>query len=146
MPHARQQIRDAAVAALTGLATTGTRVFNARAERFAEAELPSLNVLTPEEELVGESMGLRHDRELRIHVEIRVKHESTYAATADTSAMEVEQALMADPSLGGRLKRLVPARTRTEISAETDREVAVVTIEWAAQYRVVASAPQTIIQ
>ena len=54
MAHARKQIRDAAAAAVTGLATTGGNVFVGRATRVPASELPALLVYTARGEEGGE--------------------------------------------------------------------------------------------
>ena len=51
MIHFRTQIREAAAAALIGLATTGANVFQSRLHPIAEAKLPCLLVNTDDEEI-----------------------------------------------------------------------------------------------
>jgi len=51
MSHARQQVRDAVVTAVTGLTTTSTRVYASRV--YPHDSLPSLAVYTLEEEISG---------------------------------------------------------------------------------------------
>ena len=49
MSHAHTQIRDAAVLALTGLTSTGSRVYPNRIFTLADANLPGLRVFLNDE-------------------------------------------------------------------------------------------------
>ena len=59
MSHARQQIRDAVVAAVTGLATTGASVHKTRMFKFEDDDLPALGVYTLSEDIERE-IGRAH--------------------------------------------------------------------------------------
>ena len=51
MAHLRKQIRDNVVTALTGLSTTGSRVYTSRVYPMAAANLPGLCVYAKSEEV-----------------------------------------------------------------------------------------------
>lgn len=93
--HLRRQIRDAVATALTGLGTTGARVFTSRVYELAATDLPALSIETLSETV--EVSDLTFPRLLRRTVRLQV---SVHArATADTddvldqASKEVEAAL-----------------------------------------------------
>ena len=85
--HVRQQIRDAAAVALTGLTTTGARVYASRVYPMQDANLPGLRIFTPSETSQSIEMGTSRLRErtLTLVIEACVKTNTGYADTADTS-------------------------------------------------------------
>ena len=58
--HARQLVREAAVADLTGLATTGANVFTSRVQPLQETEMPGMFVMLRDErgDLEGQALGM----------------------------------------------------------------------------------------
>lgn len=104
MSHKRTAIRAALAAALTGLATTGPRVFTSRLRPLMAADLPAILVSTLGEDVSVQqtSTGLPIQRTLRIALDIVVKAATDYETTADTILGEIEIALFAThQSLGG---------------------------------------------
>ena len=89
--HIRKQVRDAAVADLTGLATTGSNVFTARVAPLTSAEMPGLVVMLRAE-------TSQHDtqspptiaRDGRLVVEGRAQGGDGLEDTLDQIAVEVE--------------------------------------------------------
>jgi hypothetical protein len=73
--HVRTQLRDAVVAALTGLTTTGTRVFRNRPDPQAPGNLPCLHVYTDGDATTPESLDTPdiQRRETSIRVEALAK-------------------------------------------------------------------------
>ena len=57
MAHVRTSIRSAIVSRLTGLTTSGARVYPSRIHPLADANLPCLRVYLDEEEIDSESIG-----------------------------------------------------------------------------------------
>jgi len=55
--HARKQIRDLAVAALTNLATTQDRVYSGRARPLTPAQMPALMIYAIDEHSVLDAKG-----------------------------------------------------------------------------------------
>jgi hypothetical protein len=143
--HVRRQIRDAAVALLTGLNTTGNRVFATRVRPLQDAELPALCVYASGEvseiDSMGNSAGARGlSRELILRVEAHVRSFESLDDSADDIALEVETTLAADKTLGGLVKDL--QLRSTEIGfAEGDRLVAGMRMAWRARYRTRETTP-----
>jgi len=94
MPHARQTIREATAALVTGLASTGARVFQSR--MVPQASLPCLLVTTNDEEIESGAFEKQLDRRLSIRVEGVDKAGATLDDRLDTIAAEVETALGSD--------------------------------------------------
>ena len=120
MSHVRQQIRDAFVTALTGLTTTGANVFGSRLYDLEPGDLPALLIYTTAEESAPDTLTRPRGvaRELSLTVEARAKGVSGVDNTLDTICAEVENAIGADPTLGGGAHDAF--LTSTEIVFDTD--------------------------
>ena len=91
MAHARQTIREAAATRLTGLTSTGTKVFQSR--MVPQESLPCLLVTTNDEEVVPGTIGNIIERRLDLHVTGYAKQSATVDDALDTIAAEVETAM-----------------------------------------------------
>ncbi|MBK7592227.1 MAG: hypothetical protein IPI27_13400 [Betaproteobacteria bacterium] len=104
--HVRRQIREAVATAVTGLTTTGTRVFQSRVYPLEATDLPALLIATLSE--TSEPVTIHGPRELMRVLSVQVWH---HKATADLDdaldliCKEVEIALASDMTLGGKCKR-----------------------------------------
>lgn len=147
MSHARQQIRDAVVTALTGLTTTATRVYPSRIYPFQASALPGLAIYTQNETIEPAAMGrpakLRH--ELEIVVEAYVKATADFDDTVDTIAGEVETAIAADATLQSLVKLVLPVDATIEFTKEGDQPVAVATMTYRALFFTNEGTPGTIV-
>lgn len=95
--HVRKQLRDAVVTAVTGLATTGARVFVDREHPLdPDTEVPALLVSTPSESAVPEDIHGGIARTVTVIVTAVVKATGAVQDTADQVAKEVE-AELTDP-------------------------------------------------
>lgn len=141
--HVRKQIRAAAVAELTGLATTGARVYASRVYAMQDTDLPGLRIYTPSEEVQISSMGVgrRRERTLSLVVEACVKAVSGYDDSIDQIQKEVEVALDADQGLGG-LCHYVELRTVEDVfEGESEKPVAVKRMTFEVLYYTALGAP-----
>jgi len=106
MAHVRQQIRNAVVSAITGLTTTGSRVYRHRLYPLANANLPGLVVYTDEESTeyltMGSNRTIQHTLSLKI--EAYVKAVQDYDNILDQINVEISDALSADVTLGNLAK------------------------------------------
>jgi len=147
MTHARQQIREAAAALLTGLTTTGTRVHQSRLPyvSLGDAELPALLVVTNDESVEPHTIGSGLERRLTLTVSGLAKTGTNLDDTLDTIAAEVETAIGAARTLGGKCTdiRLTSLRVGIDTSLETD--VGRVDLEYEVLYFTNAGAPGTLI-
>lgn len=105
--HIRQQLREAFAATVTGLTTTGAKVFQSRVDNLAAADLPCLRIYTDSEQIQDDSIldvpYLQH-RTITLRCEAVAKTGSNLDDTLDTICNEVEKAIAANSTLGGLAK------------------------------------------
>ena len=98
--HLRRQIRERCATTLTGLSTTGTRVFQSRIYPMETAGLPGLCIFTQSEDVIIDTMGSPRtvSRVLDLIVE---GHPTRFNLddTLDQIGKEVETALAGDIGL-----------------------------------------------
>ena len=94
MSHARQQIREALAARVTGLTTCGTRVFQSR--MATQDVLPCLLITTDDEEIKPGTIGNIYQRGLSVRIIGLAEATGTLDDTLDTIAAEVEVAMSAE--------------------------------------------------
>jgi hypothetical protein len=143
MSHVRKQIRDALATQLTGLATTGSRVFKTRLYPIGEAKLPAILIYANSESASMLSIGQPrlNQRTLDLSVECVAKATSSIEDTLDQMALEVEEAIYTDVTLGGLTKDVVLSTTEIEISAEGDQPVGGIRLNYLATYAVKEDNP-----
>ena len=125
MAHLRKQIRDNITSTLTGLSTTGARVYQTRVYPVAANKLPGLAIYTENEEIetVTISPPRTQMRALTVTVEAYVKATTGYDNTIDQIALEVEEALTADITRGGLAKDTMILSFEADYSGEGDQPV-----------------------
>jgi hypothetical protein len=147
MSHARTQIRAALVTRLTGLATTGSRVFGQRYHDFADTELPGLRVFAEDETVLDPFAKHRSARQVPITVECCAKQLATIDDVLDQITLEVEIAVAADQTLGnlvrGGCKYAGIGEFRVEDGGE--KPVGVWPMRFIVDYDVNPAAPQTLL-
>lgn len=141
--HVRKQIRAAAATALTGLATTSTRVYDSRVYPMQDENLPGLRVFTPSESSQPLEMGRTRARarNLILVVEACVKANTSYADTADLITKEVETALDADNTLGGLCKMIEPVGYEEILSGEGEHPIVVGRMRFEVTYHMRMGSP-----
>ena len=145
MSHVRQQLRERAATTLTGLTTTGTKVYQSRVYPLGAANLPGLLIYTKSEdsEIVTMSGARTLLRNLSLVIEGYVKAVSNYDDTVDTIAKEVETAMGNDVTLNGLAKNSYLESTEIEYDGEGEKPVAVVSLTYTVEYMTKENAPQT---
>jgi len=95
MSHVRQQIREAIATALTGLPTTGARVFQTRVYPVEDVDLPALLIYSQNEDSTPISITAPRtmERSLLLQVEAVAKGVTDLDDELDTICAEVEVAL-----------------------------------------------------
>lgn len=141
--HLRKQIREAAATALTGLATTGSRVFASRARPLQASDLPALRVYCDDESIEHVSTGPERLRERRVDliVEACAQANADLDDTLDQVAKEVEQALDANNSLGVGVKFIEPRDITAEFMGEGETTIGVARMRFEAVYYTAKGAP-----
>jgi hypothetical protein len=100
MAHVRTQIRNAVIAKLTGLTTTGNRVYKSRMYPMDDAAMPGICVYTTQEKISDDAPVGASKRMLDVYADAYVSGVSV-DDTLDQIDAEVETAMFADYSLGG---------------------------------------------
>ncbi|MFL9823438.1 hypothetical protein [Rhodoplanes sp. SY1] len=144
--HVRRQIREAFVALVTGLPTTGPRVHSGRVRPLGSGHEPCLLVYATDESAERATIGRNPllARTLLVAVEGRVSVASAQAAEdlLDTIAAEIEARVAgSSPRLGGLASDLVLAATRILVTAEGHRHDGEIRLLFRVSYRTRAEAP-----
>lgn len=143
--HLRKRIRHAAATRLTGLATTGSRVYRARVYPLEDANLPGLLIYTNAERSERMTMPAPGvlERRLELVVEGYAKDTTDLDDTLDQIAKEVEVAIAGDFGLGGLAK--VASLTTTEVEMVNGAEVPVgmIRLTFEVRYMALEEAPDT---
>lgn len=144
--HLRRQIREAIGSAVTGLATTGARVFQSRVYPLQDAELPGLLIASESEVSIGETLGAPRllMRTLRMQVAAIAKATADLDDTLDQIAKEVEIALaMPCAALAGIAKTITLASTEIELEGTADQPKGRATLTYEVTYLAAENAPDT---
>ncbi len=142
--HVRKQIRDAVVVQLTGLTTTGAKVFPSRVYSLEAASVPALLVYTNSESASVVSLapsGRDMGRTLEIVIEAVAKANSGLDDALDTIITEVEIALGDDITLGGLLKDLQLTAIDVSLSGDAQKPTGSARMTWTAEYWTAEGAP-----
>ena len=127
MAHVRKSIRDNVTTTLTGLATTGSNVYQTRFYPLAEAKLGGLCIYTNSEDVEYTTLSLPRTqmRSLEVMVEAYVKGTTNIDDTLDTIGVEISEALAADVTRGGYAKDTKVTRFEATYAGEGDQPVGV---------------------
>lgn len=148
MTHARTQIRNAVSSALTGLATTGSNVYQSRVYPIGEDQLPGLTVHTVREgqELMSRtSSGAKVKRVAELAVGAYVKDGSNYDTIVDTIMVEVEEALQGDATLQALVKFITPRDLDIDFNGDGDIPVAIATQVFDIEYHTLIDDVETVV-
>ena len=118
MSHAHTQIRDALATALTGLTTSGARVYKNRLYPLDTAELPGLRIYLDADAVEVETIHspLVYGHDLSVTVEACARASSALDDTLDTMALEIETALSNGITISS--KKLEPVLTGSQYDDE----------------------------
>ncbi|MEL0003626.1 MAG: hypothetical protein VW620_11485 [Rhodospirillales bacterium] len=126
MAHVRQSIRSNVETTLTGLTTTGSRVYASRVYPIQSAGMPGLCIYTSSETIEAQTIkpprGLI--RSLEVSVEAYVENANA-DDTLDTICAEVEAAMTTDLTRGGYAKDTRLVSFEAEFAGDGERPVVV---------------------
>lgn len=142
MAHVRTGIRNALVALLTGLTTTGPHVFSSRMYPQSDDGLPCLLVITNDEQDITDLGGIL-ERTLDVSLRGVVKASASLDDTLDKIIEEVEVAMGAVTTLGGLIKDLSLSSIAISYDDQTDKPVGIADINYSITYFTRAGAPAT---
>jgi hypothetical protein len=145
MSHVRQQIREAVATLLTGLTTSGARVYQSRIYPIDDSKLPCLLINTDDEDVVPISVEVpsTQERHLTIRVRCVAKASANLDDTLDTMLAEVETVLGAAGVLSTLTKSVEMAGIRVEMDGVLEKPVGVASMEYQIAYYTASNAPQT---
>lgn len=144
MAHPRQEIRHAVAAQLTGKTAAGGRVFRTRKVPYQGVELPALAVYTLEESVEddGDSAPRELQRSIQLAVEGVVEGTEDVDDALDALALEVETALHADDTFGGKASDSMLSSTELDVFEDGERTVGLVRLVYAVTYY--STAPEAV--
>jgi hypothetical protein len=149
--HIRKQIRNAAVTALTGLTTTGARVFSGRVSRLKETELPGLVVYLTGDDALEDAYngGATEARSGTLRIEGIATANDALIDVLDQIALEVETAVFgtAGATLRGLLM-VMPGPPSSQLMLEDPPEglglrLGTIVLGFPIQYRTRLGDPST---
>ncbi len=149
MTHARTAIRKTISSLLKNNSTlqraVGDRIFESKA--YPIDTVPSILVYTPNEQVTDYTIGYprTQTRQLTLVIEIFAKEHTSIDQISDSLALEVEDILGSDPTLGGMIKNLALNSSETILSGEGDKPIAVTTLSYHLSYRVKENSPNKLI-
>lgn len=141
--HVREQIRDRVVTLVTGLTTTGSRVYPSRKYPLDDDLFPGLCVYTLNEEIdeeEGKLSGIQF-RSVDVVIEGYDALTSGLDDALDDIAKEIETALFADRFLSGKVHALDLASTEVDLSVEAVKPVGMIKLIFRARYLTAEGAP-----
>lgn len=147
MSHVRKQIRSYFETQLTGLASTGSNVYESRIYPLVQAKLPALIVYTTTESSQEAAFGAQvvQHRVLTVTVEGYVRALANFDDSLDQIATEVEEAILDDRTLGGLANNTVLTSTDSQYSGEGEQPVGTIVLSFEVTYRTQSGQPETAI-
>jgi hypothetical protein len=143
MSHVRRQIREAAAALVTGLATTGTRVFQSRVYPLNNPDLPCLTVYTDDEDITAETIStLLLERSLHLKIDAYAKANANLDDTLDQILAEVETVLNGS-TLGNLAKTTLPVAVHFQMVDSLEKPAGKFELDYLVSYYTSGSNPQT---
>lgn len=143
--HLHKQIRSAVVTKLTGLTTSGSRVYANRLQPLPDAMSPTL-LVTLDEEIARQATfhtNPIYERDLRLSVAAIYKATSALDDTLDLMSKEVETALAAGITVGSRTLDVFYAGMSFD-DEQSDKPVGIKRMSFSIQYTAAANAPDVL--
>jgi len=139
MAHVRKSIRDNITTTLTGLATTGSNVYQTRFFPLAETKLPAICIYSKTESSEYATLTVPRSvmHECEFTVEAYVKATSGIEDTIDTIAVEISEALANDVTRGGYAKDTRVTEFSFDFNAEGEQPIGIATFTVAVDYATV---------
>lgn len=145
MAHIRETIRTAVINSLTGLTTTGNRVYSNRVDPYLT--LPSLNVLTQNESVRNDmcDMSSIQVRELRLVIEARADATTIPDDELDTIANEVEEAIADSEEINALVFDIILDTTSFSYTSDGQKPIGLLEMQYSLLYQVDGNHPSTIV-
>jgi hypothetical protein len=140
MAHVRKLLRDSVTSALTGLATTGNKVYQSRVYPIAPDKLPGLLIYSRAETTEYQTIGVPR-LQLRATSFTYVKGTTGYDNTIDQICLEIEEALYANRTLGGNAQDVMITGFEADFNGDGDQPVSRATLTIEVQYQTLEDNP-----
>lgn len=140
MAHVRKQIRDAVETTLvSAVSLVSGRVYASRVYALSDAKLPAVAIYSASESSSTMSFGMginavKMMRELSLNVEAYVAVNDVFDDNVDAICVQIEEAIGADPTLGGLAKDAVLVSTEIDYDGATETPVGVARLTYTVQY------------
>lgn len=143
--HVRRAIRERVASNITGLATTGSNVFQSRIHTLGGNNLPCILVYTQSETSEPNQMGTDRvlDRTLSINLEIYVKATDDVDDVIDGICVNVEEAIAGDISVNNLARDITLSSTSINFIGEGDQPLGVASLTYDVLYQVRESDLET---
>lgn len=137
MTHKAESAVVAVVGKVTGLATTGSRVYRGRSYPVASDAFPCLLVYQGPERIVQRQLADYVDAEITVYIEARVRSTAgTLETQLNAIREEITVALMADYTQGvGIIDTIEDDTDQPELSGEGEQPVGTLRTSWRLYYR-----------
>lgn len=141
--HLRRQLREAIATAVTGLVTTGARVYQSRVYPLQDAELPALRVYTRSEAATTETLTIPAlmSRVVEVVIEAAAKANADLDDTLDQMAKEVETALGAGLTISGKFLPISYNGCDIEMSGDGEKPTGTISMRFSARLLYRANTP-----
>ncbi len=149
MTHARAIIRKSVVSLLKHSKSltkaVGGNIYESKV--YPVDNTPSIIVYTPSEQVIDYTIGYPRSqtRQLSLIIEIYAKENTSIDQISDSLALEVEEIIAADPTLGKMVKDVVLHSSETIFSGDGDKPIAVATLTYHITYRTKETLPNKFI-
>jgi hypothetical protein len=145
MSHVRKQLREAIAALVTGLTTTGSRVFQSRVYPLQESELPCLKVMTDSENV--EYLTIHKPRMQKKTISVTIQAIAKAVAdlddTLDEICRQVEVVLATNQTVSGLANALRLNGTNISLDGGGDQPVGVASMSFEVEIYCLETTPDT---
>ena len=146
MAHLRQSIRERIATDVTGLATTGSNVFQSRIYPIEDASLPCLLVYSTSEDSEVTEMASPRPMHRILNVVVQGVVSATQPDdTLDLISKEVEVALAGDITINSLANNSFLSGTEIEFNADGAKPIGTVMLNYVVEYRNVDNNPESAI-
>lgn len=145
MTHARQQIRDSFVTALTLI--PNTTVYNGRIFPLYDTVLPAITVFSREEAIddeAGRQISQQH-RTLNMSVQCYLKVEESLDDDMDQLSASVEQSVFNSSAIHGLVRCLDLISTEIEVSQDGENPMGTCTLTFQCKFLTTDGNPEVIL-
>ena len=136
MAHVRKQIRDTVATALTrDVSLVQRRVFPTRVFPLDGGKLPCVSVYTLSEGSELQTMGVKTlRREASVVAEAYIRVTGSFDDDADALAVQIEESIASDTTLGGIAKDAILVSTEIEFSGDAEAPIGVARLTYSVVY------------